>query len=231
MPLSDLAVYIEIPARGGSKGVPRKALKPLGGRPLIAHTIAHALTVRGAAKVFVNTDDAEIRDVSRAHGAEVPFLRPPELATDTADLSKAHLYALEWYEKHENFVPDIVIIMSPTNPFRRKDLVNQSLEKAVGNEGIFNIASVAPAPVDPDGYFTMSGTEWERFHNDTSWNGKPKRFYQGSMSFNIVMNFRTGIPTGIVPFPLNPIEAIDIDTERDFDLAAMVLEKELYPFE
>lgn len=226
-----MKIYIEIPARGGSKGVLRKALKPLGGKPLIAHTISHALTVRGDTKVFVNTDDAEIRDVSLLHGAEAPFLRPQELATDSADLGQAHRFALDWYKHHQNFVPDIVIIMSPTNPFRRKDLVNISLETALGNNRIFNIASVAPVPVVMDDYFSRSGSEWIRFPIETECDHKPQSFYQSSLSFNIVMNCRTGLPMDIIPFPLSSIEAVDIDTMEDYRLAVRIIEKELYLFE
>lgn len=224
-------IYVEIPARGGSKGVPRKALKQLGGKPLIAFTIEHALSIDNVAKVFVNTDDPEIRDVSIACGAEVPFLRPSELAKDNSDLVDAHIHALGWYDVNQAFVPDIVIIMSPTNPFRRQKLVNYSLKKALSNDTIFNIASVAPASVDTNNYWIKDGGEFEKFSVPLNCNGVPDIFYQSSMSFNIVMNYRTGIPTGITPFVLNPIESIDIDTQRDFLLASLVVEKELYPFE
>ena len=224
-------IYVEIPARGGSKGVPRKALRQLGGKPLIEYTIEHALTIENVTKVFVNTDDAEIRDVSIACGAEVPFLRPAELAGDNADLGQAHQFALSKYEALQGFIPDIVVIMSPTNPFRRKNLVNYSLKKALDDDSIFNIGSVAPASVDYGNYWLFDKDGVRKFIPELNCSLMPDILYQSSMSFNIVMNYRKNVLFELLPFVLNPVEAIDIDTQQDFLLASLVVEKELYPFE
>lgn len=120
-------VLVRIPARGGSKGLPRKALQDLGGKPLIAWTIEHALSVQCADLVMVNTDDPEIADVSRAYGAQVPFLRPRYLGKGTTLLEKVFLHQYRWfYYARKGTSYDISITMSPTCPFRRKGLINNS---------------------------------------------------------------------------------------------------------
>jgi CMP-N-acetylneuraminic acid synthetase len=224
-------IYVEIPARGGSKGVPRKALRNLGGKPLIAHTIAHALTIRNVNKVCVNTDDMEIREVSIAHGAEVPFLRPQELAQDNSLYEDAHRFALDWYRDNEAYVSDIAIVMSPTYPFRRKELLNEALEIVLGDENIFNVGSIAPASVRMDNFWQASGSTLIRFAFPVGKMPVDITFYQSAFSFNIVCNQRTHLPDRRIPFELNEIEAIDIDEPADLELARRVMEEGLYPFE
>lgn len=107
-----------IPARGGSKGLPRKNLLPLAGKPLIAWTIEAALASENIDRVVVTTDDDEIAAVSRAHGAEVPFLRPAELALDTSPSIDAVLHALDWLEEHEGVSFDYLALLEPTSPLR-----------------------------------------------------------------------------------------------------------------
>lgn len=104
-------------ARGGSVGVPRKNVKPLHGRPLIAHTIAQALAVPAIDAVYVSTDDAQIAEVARAHGARVPFLRPAELATGTAAKIPVIEHLCDWVERHDGPFARIVDL-DPTSPLR-----------------------------------------------------------------------------------------------------------------
>lgn len=109
-----------IPARGGSKGVPRKNIKLLAGKPLIVWTIEEAQKSGVIDKLIVSTDDEEIAEVAREYGAEVPFMRPPELATDEAKGIDVVLHAMNWYEeKGENF--DLVILLQPTSPLRKAE--------------------------------------------------------------------------------------------------------------
>jgi CMP-N,N'-diacetyllegionaminic acid synthase len=107
-----------IPARGGSKGIPRKNLQPVGGRPMIAWSIAHARAVPAIRRVIVSTDDAEIADVARAHGGDVPFMRPAELSGDGAATEPVLLHALAWLEA-DGEAPDAIILLQPTSPVRR----------------------------------------------------------------------------------------------------------------
>src|SRR3990170_965342 len=111
-------VLAVIPARGGSKSIPRKNIKPLGGKPLIGWTIDAALQSRMLSRVIVSTDDAEIAQAARECGAETPFLRPPELAQDDSSSISVVLHALQWLEEQEHFSPDYVLLLQPTSPFR-----------------------------------------------------------------------------------------------------------------
>jgi len=113
-----LRVLGVIPARGGSKGVPRKNLRPLGGRPLIAWTIAAAREADHLSRVIVSTDDDEIAEVAESLGADVPFRRPAELASDTASGLDNAQHALRAVEELEGRTYDAAMLLQPTTPFR-----------------------------------------------------------------------------------------------------------------
>ena len=116
-----------IPARGGSKGIPRKNIRPFAGFPLIAYSIAAALQAETVTRVIVSTDDQEIAEVARHFRAETPFLRPPEMAADrTTDLPVFH-HALHWLADHENYHPDIVLHLHATSPVRPHGFVDQAV--------------------------------------------------------------------------------------------------------
>tara|TARA_Y100000588_G_scaffold384108_1_gene474689 strand:+ start:388 stop:1086 length:699 start_codon:yes stop_codon:yes gene_type:complete len=107
-----------IPARGGSKGLPGKNTKLLGGQPLIAHTIAAAKRSKQISRIFVSTDSEEIADVAREHGAEVPYLRPQNLATDTSMVLDAYLHLIDTIENQEGLQILEFTALLPTVPLR-----------------------------------------------------------------------------------------------------------------
>lgn len=107
-----------IPARGGSKGIPRKNIAPLLGRPLLSYSVEAARLATGIDRVIVSTDDREIAAVAVACGVDVPFLRPAELATDTASGLDVARHALAWLAEHEDYRPDILVELQPTAPLR-----------------------------------------------------------------------------------------------------------------
>ncbi len=110
-------ILLVIPARGGSKGVPRKNIYPVAGKPLIAHVIETALKAKDCFyKIIVSTDDEEIADISRQYGAEVPFLRPDELAADTAASLPVIQHAARYIEKLDNVRLDWTMLVPPTSP-------------------------------------------------------------------------------------------------------------------
>lgn len=114
-----------IPARGGSKGLPGKNIKLLQGKPLIAHTIEQALQAKEISKVIVSTDDREIADIARQYGAEVPFIRPQYLATDTALSIDNYIYTIERLKKETGVNINNFIVLQPTSPLRTsKDIDN-----------------------------------------------------------------------------------------------------------
>lgn len=137
-----------IPARGGSKRLPGKNLKPLCGKPLIAWTIDAALAARSLTQVVVSTDDPAIAGAARDHGAEVPFLRPAELASDTADGLSVTRHAVQVLaDAGTNF--DYVMVLQPTSPLRSAADIDAAIALAVERDAD-NIVSVCPTDHPPE---------------------------------------------------------------------------------
>lgn len=133
-----------IPARGGSKGVPRKNIKLLGGKPLIQWTSDVARVAKGLARLIVSTEDVEIAEISRTLGVEVPFMRPEFLANDSAKSVDVVVHALDFLEE-EGECYDAVCLLQPTTPFRSVKLLEEALD--IYNSGKFtSIISVVPTP-------------------------------------------------------------------------------------
>lgn len=133
-----------IPARAGSRGIPRKNLAPLGGRPLIAWTIAAARATR-VDRVVVSTDDADIAAVSRQHGAETPFLRPARLAGDDTPALPVIADALDALERDEGWCADAVAYLQPTSPFRDASDIDAAIA-LLGDDDTDTVVSVMPVP-------------------------------------------------------------------------------------
>ena len=124
-----LDVLAIIPARGGSKSIPRKNIRVFANHPLIAYSISAGLTAGSITRVIVSTDDKEIVDISLKYGAEIPFLRPAELAQDNTPDLPVFQHALEWLEKNEQYTPDIVVQLRPTSPLRRTQHIDSAVLK------------------------------------------------------------------------------------------------------
>ncbi len=116
-----------IQARGGSKGLPRKNLRLLRGHPLVAYSIASAQAARSITRVVLSTDDPEIADVARAYGAEVPFLRPAELAQDDTPDFPLFEHAIGWLAGHEDYHPRMVVQLRPTTPLRPCGMIDEAV--------------------------------------------------------------------------------------------------------
>ncbi len=121
-------VFALILARGGSKRVPRKNIKELAGKPLIAYSIEQAKASRYPDRFIVSTDDEEIAKVAREYGAEVPFMRPAELAGDAVTDFPVFVHALEWLRDNEGYRPDIVVQLRPTHPLRKPEDIDRAIE-------------------------------------------------------------------------------------------------------
>lgn len=130
-----------IPARGGSKGVPGKNIKHLAGKPLIAYSI-DAAKDSGLSKLIVSTDDEQIADVARGLGADVPFLRPDFLASDTAKSLDVSRHALLTMERSDNVQYDAIMLLQPTTPFRTTEDINQAIELLLANPDADSVISV-----------------------------------------------------------------------------------------
>jgi N-acylneuraminate cytidylyltransferase len=124
-------VYAWIFARGGSRGLPRKNIKLLDGRPLIAHAIETGLASPLIDKVFVSTDDSEIADAAKEYGAEVPFIRPADLASDNSPERLAWRHAVEWVKRSGRPAMDVMVSLPPTAPLRTVAEVDRGISQFI----------------------------------------------------------------------------------------------------
>ena len=138
-----------IPARGGSKGIPRKNIRDFAGYPLIAWSIAAGLQAHTVNRVIVSTDDPEIAAVAREYGAETPFVRPAELAQDRTTDLPVFEHALKWLEDIESYKPDIVVQLRPTSPIRPRDCVDSAVRALIENADADCVRGVVPAGQNP----------------------------------------------------------------------------------
>lgn len=136
--LQDRTFLAIIPARGGSKGLPNKNIKELCGKPLLAWSIEAGLKSKYLDEVMVTTDCQNIADISKKHGANVPFLRPDELASDTATSFDAVKHVIEFYKTELNREFDYIILLEPTSPLREDGDIDRMIEKIVQNESNFD---------------------------------------------------------------------------------------------
>jgi N-acylneuraminate cytidylyltransferase len=134
-----------IPVLGGSKGVPGKNLRLVGGRPLVAWSIAHAIGSTTPMRVIVSTDSEEIATVSREAGAEVPFLRPAELATDTAPTEPTVVHAIQWV-RSEGWEPDLVVLLQATSPIRSEHSIDRAIAQILAEEADSLVGVVPSSP-------------------------------------------------------------------------------------
>ena len=141
-----MTILAIIPARGGSKGVPRKNIRPLAGRPLIGWTIAAALAAKGLDRVVVSTEDEEIADIARALGAEVPFLRPAELAADTSSTLDVLRHVVAELERRDGYRPDAVMTLQPTSPLRSPAHIDEAAALFVADPQAESLVSFVEVP-------------------------------------------------------------------------------------
>jgi len=230
-----------IPARGGSKSVPGKNLYPLGGRPLIEHTVVSALAAKSLDRVIVSTDDREIARVARAVGAEVPFLRPAELARDETPDLPVFQHALATLWEQERYRPDVVVHLRPTQPFRTAAEIDAVVALIV-TSGADCVKSVRPVAEHPYKMYRLTGDRLVPFL-DT-----PERRRRGPdvprqsleivyLSAGVVDAMRRevieqGSTEGerVIPYLVDERRYVNLDSARDFVVAEAVL-RTLAPLE
>lgn len=142
---------VVIPARGGSKGIPHKNIKPLGGKPLIYYSIDVARQFTSDDNICVSTDDAEIISIVEQHGLKVPFVRPEGLATDTCGSSEVIQHAYNFFAE-KSALYDAIVLLQPTSPFRKVEFIEEAV--ALYDDSIDMVTSVRPAACNPyyDGF-------------------------------------------------------------------------------
>jgi CMP-N-acetylneuraminic acid synthetase len=218
-----------IPARGGSKGIPHKNIRPLCGKPLIGYSIETALATRTIDRVVVSTDDAEIAAVALEHGAEVPFLRPTDLASDSAEISGCINYTLQTLFDMEGYRSDAHVVLYPTHLFRKVSLVDD-LVRVVLDGRYYTATTMREIDLKGDGYYVRGegGRLKPLFdHKRFSGGGAYHRAY-GS----VLVRSNLFSPTERYAHVLtDEIEFIDIDEWDDLYLAEEVIARGLYDFE
>lgn len=224
-----------IPARGRSKGVPRKNLRFLSGQPLIAYTIGAALASRYISHLVVSTEDAEIAEFSRSLGADVPFIRPLELASDHSSQMEVVLHALETVEGARWMTYEVVLLLQPTTPLRTTADIDNALEKLI----VTNADSVVSFHQVEQGHpyymYTMDDDRpkplLEVPGHITRRQEFPTVFIRNGAIYatrrNVLVQQRTFYGQDIRAYVM-PIErSINIDTEFDFVMAEFLLQYQL----
>ncbi|MEX0931912.1 MAG: acylneuraminate cytidylyltransferase family protein [Candidatus Paceibacterota bacterium] len=154
--INELNVLAIIPARGGSKRIPKKNIKPLCGKPLMQYSVEHALGSQYIDRTIVSTDSEEIAELSKTLGAEVPFLRPPEIAGDSSTDFDAFFHALTELKEREGYVPDIIVQLRPTSPMRTVAQVDLSIELLVKHPEADSVRTVTRPEQSPYKMFTVN---------------------------------------------------------------------------
>ncbi len=223
-----------IPARGGSKSIPRKNIIDLAGKPLITHTITAALGSRRLTRVVVSTDDTEIAEVARSAGAPVPFLRPGEYAKDATGALPVIDHALTWFAANEKYVPDIVVYLQPTSPFRRAEHIDAAVELLL-TTGADTVVSVVPVPhqFNPASLMTMTEGGTLVPYTDGPMvlrrQEKPVVYARNGPAIlvvrtTVIQQQRTLYGSHIRGFLMRTEDSIDIDTPFDLALARGLIE-------
>jgi CMP-N-acetylneuraminic acid synthetase len=223
-----------IPARSGSKGIPRKNLAAFRGVPLLVHSIRHALAARRVTRTVVSTDDPEIAAVAIEHGAEVPFLRPAELAADDVLDFPVFQHVLAELAAREGYRPEVVVHLRPTTPVRRPEWLDQAvglLEAHVEADSVRSVSRPAAHPyrmfrIGADGFLVPLMRQEHATPYLLRRQDLPPVYH-----YNCVLDvtrYRTileqGSMTGerILPFIMAPEDVVDIDSPRDLELARLL---------
>ncbi len=144
-----------IPARGGSKGVPRKNIRVLGGYPMIAYSVVVGQLAENIDRCIVSTDSQEIADIAKTFGADVPFLRPAEYASDTSKDIEFFQHAIDWFSENEGYVPEYWIQLRPTTPLREPEVIQKAISAIIGHPEATSLISVHEFPENPGKMFGL----------------------------------------------------------------------------
>jgi N-acylneuraminate cytidylyltransferase len=223
-----MEVLAVVPARGGSKGLPRKNVAPFLGRPLVVWSVDAARDAQLVTRVVVSTDDAEIAEIASANGAEVPFVRPAELAADDVRDLPVFEHALGWLREHEGYVPDVVVHLRPTSPLRPAGLVDQAIQLLLDEPRAESVRAVCEAPCNPYKMWRITdGVLAPLLDSDVPehWNAPRQALPTVHWQIGTVDAIRTAtIVSGhsmsgdvIVPLVVDPALAGDIDDQWSFE--------------
>lgn len=222
---------VVIPARGGSKGIPHKNIKPLGGKPLIYYSIDVARQFTTDENICVTTDDELIISVVEQYGLKVPFVRPAELATDTCGSSEVILHAYQFFAD-KGIQYDAIVLLQPTSPFRKVDFIKEAV--ALYDDSIDMVTSVRPATCNPyydgfeeneDGLLQISkgeGTIARRQEAPQVWQQNGSIFVINPKS--LIEKGMSGF-TKIKKYSMPEAYSADLDTMLDWKMAEFIIKE------
>jgi len=224
-----MEVLAIIPARGGSKGIPQKNIRMFAGKPLIAHTIDAAKDSKLVTRIMVSTDSQEIADVATAFGAEVPFLRPSEYATDRAKITDAIAHLISTVERGSGYRPDYIVLLQPTSPLRTGKDIDGALELLFARKGsaVVSICQTEQLLFTKDTEDRISLAVDETFLRSSNRQELPLTYkLDGSMVYGIetgvFLRERNFIPHGVLGYEIPRWRAVDIDEPQDFVLGELI---------
>jgi CMP-N,N'-diacetyllegionaminic acid synthase len=224
-----------IPARSGSKSVPRKNIRKLCGKPLLSYTIQTALESVLIDRVIVTTDTKEIADIAKKYGAEVPFLRPKEISGDYALDIEFHQHAIDWLQENENYTPDLIVNLRPTNPIRSPITVDKAIQTLIDNFDMDSLRSVRISEFSPFKMWTIprsgilepiaSEVEFHEPYN-TPRQLLPTCYWQDGYvdvtKYTTIVEKMSTTGRNIIPFLIEE-ESIDIDYEESIQQVENIL--------
>jgi len=224
-----------IPARGGSKGIPRKNLAKINGRPLIEYSIKAALDVNQITDLIVSTDDKEIADIARELGAQVPFIRPLELATDQAQSAPVVMHAVEFMEKLKGYKYDAVLMLQPTCPLRKSLHIKKALDiyQSSDYDSLVSVVSVSQHPYRMK---KLVGDKLINYIDQGFENMKPRQelpevyIRNGAIylcSRSVIMDKKVLVGQNCYGLVMNDFESVNIDRKLDLVLAETILREGL----
>jgi CMP-N,N'-diacetyllegionaminic acid synthase len=224
-----------IPARGGSKSIPKKNIVPLCGMPLIGHVIRALRDASSVQRIVVSTDDKEIAAIAVSHGAEVPFMRPAHLSTDTTSGIDPIMHAVEWLRDNESHMPEYVVVVQPTSPFVTSAQIDAVYERMIQDNADSGI-TVVPVPrifhpyhirtMDASGHLSFV-SEQEHYAHPTRQSDPPyfafgNVYWVRSALLLLEQKLEVGKRVGV---PIDAISAFDINDAHDLEIASHVCKK------
>ncbi len=221
-----------IPARGGSKGIPAKNIRPLLGKPLIAYTIEAALHASALGRVIVSTDDPQTAAIAESFGAEVPFLRPAELGQDDTPTLDVVRHALANLRTQQNYEPDAVVLLQPTSPLRRAADIDRAVAKleSTDADSVVSLCTVEDSPYwmmrlqgDRVLPFVEDGREYTRRQDLPAVYRKNGAIYVTRT--DVIVNQKRFLGEDTRGYIMDSESSIDIDTALDMEFAALLLQK------
>jgi CMP-N,N'-diacetyllegionaminic acid synthase len=221
-----------ITARGGSKGIPRKNIYPVAGKPLIAWTIEAGLASGNLERLILSTDDEEIAETARHFGAEVPFMRPASLSGDDISSFAVIEHALNWLEQGDLY-PDYILLLQPTSPLRTAADINNALAFAAArnSDAVVGVSEFSPHPflartIDPDGTLSEFLKADQKYYRRQDF--PPVYAINGAIYLNRPRSLRVTrslIPQGAHAYVMPPERSIDVDSLWQLDLVHLLLSR------